>query len=304
MSQIASIAGSAWAIDVWPELGGALVAARAHHAGSWLDITRPADAAAIAARDIRGLGGFVLAPFCNRLEGGRFTYAGEDHHVPPNWPPDPVIAIHGLAWERPWTVEDRAESRIELGQHFAEDGAAFKYAARLVYDVSGDAAVTTLSIRNTGPQTMPFGLGFHPYFRRTPGATVRFDANGWLEPDSRCFPIAWHSIDTVKDASNGLPADALEGIDATFTSWTRQAALAWPELGARLLIDASPAAKALHIYVPRADNGFLCLEPVTHVIDVLNRREFARYGDMVPLAPGAELTLSMRWRLEAIADAP
>src|SRR5262245_12258186 len=263
-------------MEISPEVGGALVSAQARHDGGWLSVMRSVDAStAIAARDVRRLASFVLAPFANRLENAHFTYDGVIRTVPPNWPPDPGTAIHGLSWQRPWTIESHTQSRLELTQHIDEPDYAFRYDARLIYDVSGEAAVTSLSVRNAGDAKLPFGLGFHPYFRRSSAAIVRFSADGWLEADSRCFPVAWHPLDQAKDARNGLPVRAFEGLDVSFTGWTREATLTWPESGARLQIEASDTAKALLVYVPPSDPGFLCLEPVTHAIDVLNRRNLA-----------------------------
>lgn len=299
MSETVAITGPQWTMEIWPALGGALVAAKARHAGTWLDVTPAVDAESLAERDIRKLGGFVLAPFCNRIEGASFTYEGAPVRLPRNWPPDPAIAIHGLAWQRPWRVEARSELCLELVQTVDESGIDFRYAARLTYDVRAEVARQTLSIRNEGTRTLPFGLGFHPYFRRTPQATVTFAAAGWLEPDARCFPLRWRPLTADLDASAGRPVEALRDTDATFTGWARQAALSWPELGATLILEASATARALHVFVPSQDRHVLCLEPVSHVIDVHNRRHLALYGDATPLAPGETLQLGMCWRLAA-----
>lgn len=292
------ITGPHWSMESWPALGGALIAAKARHAGGWLGVTPTIDTASLAEQDIRRLGGFVLAPFCNRIEGASFTYDGAPVRLPRNWPADPAVAIHGLAWQRPWRVEARSEQRLELVQAVDEAGVDFRYAARLTYDVTAEVARQTISIRNEGTRTLPFGLGFHPYFRRTPQATVTFAADGWLEPDARCFPLRWRSLIPDLDAPAGRPVEALKGTDATFTGWARQAALTWPELGATLTLEASATAQALHVFVPGDGSEILCLEPVSHVIDVHNRRHLARYGDATPLAPGETLQLGMYWRFE------
>jgi aldose 1-epimerase len=292
-----AIAGPRWAMEVWPAVGGALVTAKARHAGRWLDVTAPIEAASVAERNILKLGGFVLAPFCNRIEGASFTYEGAPVRLPRNWPADPTIAIHGLAWQRPWRVESRAEQRLELVQAVDEAGVDYRYAAQLTYDVTAEVARQTISIRNEGERTLPFGVGFHPYLRRTPNATVAFAADGWLEPDARCFPLRWRPLGPDLDPRTGCLVEALRGTDATFTGWARQAALTWPELGATLFLEASATAKALHVFVPGDGGRTLCLEPVSHVIDVHNRRDLALYGDATPLAPGEALQLSMDWRL-------
>jgi aldose 1-epimerase len=293
-----AIAGPQWSMEVWPALGGALVAAKVRHAGAWLDVTPPIEAASVAQRNILQLGGFVLAPFCNRIDGASFTYEGAPVRVPRNWPADPTVAIHGLAWQRPWKVDVRGEQRLELVQAVDEADVDFRYTALLTYDVTAEAARQTISIRNEGERTLPFGLGFHPYLRRTPKASVAFVAEGWLEPDARCFPLRWQPLASDLDPRTGCLVQALRGTDATFTGWARQAALSWPELGATLMLRASATAKALHVFVPGDGRQALCLEPVSHVIDVHNRRHLARYGDATPLAPGETRQLDMDWRLD------
>jgi aldose 1-epimerase len=291
-----AITGPHWSMEIWPALGGALVAGKARHAGGWLDVTPPVDAGRLAARDILSLGGFALAPFCNRIDGACFTYDGVPVHLPRNWPPDPDVAIHGLAWQRPWDVEAHSGQRLALVQ--TVDESSFRYAATLTYDVTAEVARQTISISNQGARTLPFGLGFHPNFRRTPNATVAFTADGWLEPDARCHPARWRALTPDADGSISRSVAALAGTDATFTGWTRQAALTWPELGATLVLQASATARALHVFVPGDGRESLCLEPVSHVIDVHNRRHLAPYGDATPLAPGETLQLDMTWRLD------
>jgi aldose 1-epimerase len=297
-----AITGPQWAMEVWPALGGALVAARARHAGAWLDVTPSIDAGSLAERNNLKLGGFVLAPFCNRIESACFTYDGAPVRLPRNWPPDPAIAIHGLAWQRPWDVEARSEQRLELVQTVDESGLDFRYAAKLTYDVAAEVARQTISISNQGARTLPFGLGFHPYFRRTPNATVAFAADGWLEPDARRLPARWRPLTPDPHRNTSRLVEALAGTDATFTGWGRQAALTWPELGATLTLQASATARALHVFVPRDGRQALCLEPVSHVIDVHNRRHLALYGDATPLATGETLQLDMYWRLDPVAN--
>ena len=119
-AEIVTVEGPAWRVRVWPALGGALVSAAARQDDRWVEVTRPVDGAARAARDPSKLGGFVMAPFCNRIDGGRFTWAGAERRVPCEWPADPSVAIHGLSWHRPWAVAALARDRLELAQHIAD----------------------------------------------------------------------------------------------------------------------------------------------------------------------------------------
>lgn len=296
-SGIVAIAGPAWRMAIWPALGGALVSAKARHGEAWLDVTPPVVPEILAQRDILKLGGFPLAPFCNRIDGAAFPFDGATVGLPRNWPADPAVSIHGLSWQRPWAVERHSASRLDLAQTVDGSGSDFRYAAQLVYDLTGMAAAQTLSIRNIGEKTLPFGLGFHPYFRRTPQATVAFEAGGWLESDARCFPVRCRPIAEHRGLRAACAIEDLAGMDASFTGWAGQAVVTWPELEARLILDASAAAKLLHVFVPADGQPFLCLEPVSHVIDVHHRRHLAAHGDATPLAPGETLSLAMTWRL-------
>jgi aldose 1-epimerase len=298
-SEIVEIEGPGWKLGIWPEVGGALVYASARHGGDWLCVTRPVDAAIIAERDVRKLGGFVLAPFCNRIEGATFNYGGRVYRLPPNWPFDPGTAIHGASWQRPWTIRERTTGRLTLEQRVDEAEYSFSYDAALTFDVGGPTARVILAITNTGGEELPFGAGFHPYLRRTPSARLTFAADGWLEPDARCFPRSWRRTTPERSAAAGRPVEDFAGVDATFTGWSRTALLTWPELGVSLSVAASDSARGLHVFVPEGQ-PFLCLEPVSHVVDVINRRQFARYGDMIPLAPRKQLSISMEWRSAAL----
>ena len=56
---------------------------------------------------------------------------------------------------------------------------------------------------------------------------------------------------------------------------------------------ASGALTNLHVYVPD-DRPVLCVEPVSHVPDVHNRRHLAHYGDLAWLAPGETMRGAMQ----------
>jgi aldose 1-epimerase len=57
-------------------------------------------------------------------------------------------------------------------------------------------------------------------------------------------------------------------------------------------------ARNLQIFAPGGGN-VLCVEPVSHVPDAPNRPEFAAYGPLVMLPPGASLDASVLLTAEA-----
>lgn len=303
---IMTIRGNRFELAVWPAVGGGLVSATAEIGGGTVLLTRPVDGDALAARDVRRLGSFVMAPFSNRIVGGRFPYGAGEVRVPLNWPADPGVAIHGLSWREPWDVAERATDRLVLVQSIAGVATDYRYDATLTYDLSDRSdqptAVTTLALTNRSRQPLPFGLGFHPYFRRAPGAELAFMASGTLVPDDRCLPTRWRPLEAEEAAGHGRPVEAFRGIDAAFTGWQGAARLTFPDADAALVLTASETARLLHLYVPAtpAGAGTICLEPVSHVIDVANRREFAHHGDMTEVQPGETLAMTMTWRVEPL----
>lgn len=308
-SEIVTIEGPDWALDVWPEAGGALVAARARIGGAWHTLTRPLADDALSHRNPRLLGGFVMAPFCNRLDQGRFEFEGQSIRAPLNWAADPALSIHGLSWQRPWTIADRTATSLSLAQTVDEPDCDLRYDAMLVFQAHGlkrGECLTTLSVENRSARKRPYGIGFHPYFRRAAGATLAFAAEGQLVADARLFPAKWRQLAPVESAVNGLPLEVFTGLDASFTGWKRRARLTFPDIGGALTIDASESAPLLHVYVPdvkpgaSTPPGYLCIEPVSHVTDVHNRRQFANYGDLVTLGPGEALQMTMGWTVSGL----
>lgn len=301
-TEIITIEGPDWALDIAPGIGAGLVAARAKVGSTWTTVTRPVDPEALAEREVRRLGGFVMAPFCNRIDQGRFPFEGRVVRAPLNWAADPTVAIHGLSWRRPWRVMERSRTSLTLGQSVAIPECDLAYDATLVFQAHGLAVgecLMTLAIENRSPRRLPFGLGFHPYLRRAPGAMLAFTADGQMMNDARGLPVSWRRLAPAEQAARGFPVDVLSGIDTGFTGWTRNAELTFPDAGAALTIKASDGARLLHVYVPR-DAGYLCLEPVSHVTDVGNRREFAVHGDLDTLGPREQTQMTMSWRIAAL----
>lgn len=295
---IVTIAGPDWSLDLCPEIGGALVAARARVGRDWHVITRPATSDDVAARDIRRLAGFPMVPYVNRLDGGRFVHDGREVKVRLNWPPDPTVAIHGIGWQRPWQIAERSATQLVLEQTVDDGADGYAYAARMVWDAAADWRLA-LSVENRAARRRPYGVGFHPYLRRAPGATLTFGATGRLEGDERVMPVAWVPLRHEDAVDGGRTVAAFDGIDASFTGWDRRMQLTLPDIGAALMLDCSAAGRLLHLYVPRGGD-FLCVEPTSHVTDVANRRQFAPYGDMTALPPGEAMDMAISWRISPV----
>ena len=298
-------------LGVLPGLGGSLTHLVWSPGGAppaGFDLLRRADAAAIASGNPSRLASFVMVPFANRIAAGRIPYddsAGQRKvvQVPINRPAQDA-AIHGFGRLAAWDVLDRGARRIRLAQHFSEPGNPFEYEAEQQFSIISGTSGTSSSVEcrvqvtNRGVAALPFGLGFHPWFDRTPAAMLGFSAACAFRMDDRDMPIEACPVSRVSglEPHHGRDRFCIAGrtpFDTPIAGWNGSATLEWPERAIALDMQALGALELMHIFSPAAPDVF-CVEPVSHMPDVVNRRQLARYGDMQLLAPGETLEGGMR----------
>jgi len=84
---------------------------------------------------------------------------------------------------------------------------------------------------------MPAGLGWHPYFVRTPGTVLTAEVRGIWLADDEAMPTALVAPPPARDPTCGVHSDAV-ALDNCFAGWGRCAVVAWPEWRARLVMTA------------------------------------------------------------------
>ena len=200
-----------------PWIGGSI----AHY--HWLDGARrhdwlrPAAPADLAAGTADRLACFPLVPFSNRIRDGRFAFGGHAVALPLNHRPQPH-ALHGHGWQAAWSVVERDEDRITLEYDHRAGAWPFPYRARQEFLLTGDELRLSLSLENRGRETMPVGLGFHPYFPRTPRCRLSARVDAMWATDAEVMPTALVDADPRLGGAYGLPvADVL--LDNAFTGW-------------------------------------------------------------------------------------
>lgn len=273
------LAAGAWEATLRPEVGGALAGLR--RGGE--DVLRPMPE---GAADPLEAACFPLVPYANRIRDGRFAFAGRAVQLPLNFLPQ-RHSLHGLGWQRPWSVAALGETEALLVDDYDGTGAwpwAWRAEQRVALDHAGLSIELTLANRSEEP--MPAGLGLHPYFRRRPETRVRFAAAEVLEVDGEFMPTGDTApADRFAAWSEGatLPAEL---VDNCHVGWSGQVEIA-DDLGRIVL--AATGAPHLHLYAPPG-TAELCCEPVSHTPDALNRAP----AEMALLAPGRSTTLIMR----------
>ena len=280
-------------VAVYPELGATVAAVRWRTPdGRLIDLMRPELPGAAAAGKTSDMAMFLLGPFTNRIDGGRIPTPAGNLQVPVNRPSE-GNAIHGFLRTSRWAVERQTADRLVLATRHDGTDDPYAYDAAFTIARDGAALVFTLELVNAALAPMPFGIGLHPYFAPTPDMTVSFRAGGFFAVNERLLPV-----ERLPVASGGFGSGAAiaplhgEPFDLHFHGWSRAARVEWPEHGVGMALTASPVFGNLHIFLP-PDRSAVCLEPVSHVVDVANRRQFAAYGDLVTLLPGATLSGAM-----------
>jgi aldose 1-epimerase len=272
-------------LTVAPAVGGAVTRYWLERDGTTWEWLRPMPAEAVGGRHPDLAAAFPLVPFSNRIREGRFTFRDRAVVLPLNRPPE-RHAIHGHGWQSAWRPVHvgPAETRLE----YRHAGAAWPwpYRATQHFTLTPTSLTVALTLTNEGDTPMPAGLGWHPYFPRTPRATITATVRAVWLTDNEVMPTALASPTVPADPSRGVAVDAV-ALDNCFVGWSRRAVLEWPESGASLAMTAGPPLDCLVIFTPPG-RPFFCAEPVSHVTDAFNLAHAGRAdtGRQV-LDPGA-----------------
>jgi aldose 1-epimerase len=282
----------AFELEIAPRFGAAVCALR------WRDSTdrshdllRPASAAGRAGSSPEAVSMFLMAPFCNRIDGGRFTLGGKTIQLAINLPQENV-AIHGFVRDLAWQLAEEKETDIAFTCERDAGSDPYRFRARLAARAASDAFSFTLSLQSTTDVLLPYGLGFHPYFHHAPDMTAAFWAAGVFEIGARGLPLQAAPSRAPLGTGRPAPLPGAAPYELHFGHWDREAILTWPSEGLELTMTGSEPFKNLQFYIP-ADRSACCVEPMTHLTDVVNRPVFAQWGHMETLGRGGVLTASM-----------
>jgi aldose 1-epimerase len=249
--------------------------------------------------DPNTLGLYVLVPWSNRISNRGFNFGGAFHPLLPNAPGEPC-PIHGDGWLSPWRISSSGDRFARLEREAVGPG-SYCYGAVLDYVLDPDGMTIRLKATNLGSIALPFGLGFHPWFPRTPATQLMAPAKlVWLE-DARHLPTERVAVASRPEwdfsSFRSLPAG---WINNGFVGWNGHASIRWEDRGLALEIEAGPPLSNFTLYSPSADARFFCFEPVSHAVDAHNLPPGPEAHGLVILAPGATLATECSFRVGAI----
>jgi aldose 1-epimerase len=248
----------------------------------------------------------ILFPFPNRIRGGRFAWEGQEYGLPRN-DRNGVNAIHGFVFDRPWRVVDEGADAASAwvtgefrGSLDAPDLGPFwpaNWEIRVTHRLTADSLRIETEVRNPDTRPLPFGLGFHPYFR-VPLVPNGSASDCWVQASARqvwelqdSLPTGERRpVDGPRDLTEPRPYESLS-LDDVYTDLpggegqrlcgvVRQRAY-----GVELRVLASPAFHELVLYTP-GHRQAVCLEPYTCATDAVNLQARGIDAGWLTLPPG------------------
>ena len=239
--------------DIKPALGGCI-------AGLWLgDVPVLRSTPAADLHSVRLSGSYPLVPFSNRVGHATLQWQGTDHPLVKNFEPEPH-AIHGVGWERPWTVLETSDTFALLSyEHKADTAWPFDFDSSQAFKLSSHTLEMSISITNQSQVSAPVGLGWHPYFVKRADSRITFSSKGrWDMGDDK--------LPTQRQDNPGLNVDcAALTVDHCFDGWCGELHLRDALLHIRI------SANVSHLVV-YTKPGLECvaIEPVSHVNNAIN----------------------------------
>ena len=186
-----------------PSLGGAI-------SGLWLGdipVLRSTQGSMLAT--VFKSGCYPLVPFSNRVAHAILKWNDASHRLVQNFPPEPH-AIHGVGWQRPWTVRE-ADARFALMS--IEHAADVEFRMTSFWAPFGlrPMVLSFHSALPTGPRTLPrwvwAGTLFSSSVRAVESRSLPLGAGRWIR--TNCRPTARHHAGLMATAPLSMWTTAL-----------------------------------------------------------------------------------------------
>ena len=296
MAELVPLRAGDLAVDIAPHVGASLTA----FTRGPEHILRETPLTALSDKTPTLTGCYPMIPFSNRVADARVTFGGKTFDLDRNFGESPH-AIHGNAWQRDWTVDEAGPSEALLSlDHDPSEGTRarewpFAYRAEQRFVLEPDALSITIRLENRDTRPMPAGFGLHPYFDKA-GANLQFSAEKVWQSDTRLLPSERTDVPAGWDCHEFRTVDEMAAVDHLFEGWGGVAEIHYPARNLSIRIIAEPVFAKLVVF--RADErSFFAVEPVTHIVDAVNRMDTVADHGMRVLAPGEAMAGTIRFEI-------
>ena len=236
--------------------------------------------------------GQVLAPWPNRLDGGRYAFEGREGRAAID-EPERGNAIHGLVRWLPWRLGSKADDAVTLTCVLpAQPAYPWRLELELDYRLGPEGLAVTARATNASDRPAPFGIGFHPYLTvgdSVDEAVLTLPASRRLLTDERALPVGEEDVDGIAFDFRQERTIGEAQLDTCFTGLVRD-----DDARVRARIEAGERAVELW-----ADDAFAYLQAYTgDTLEPVSRRRQAIAIEPMTCPPNALATGTDLVRLE------
>lgn len=252
--------------------------------------------------------GVPLYPFVNRLDAGRYSFAGRTYQFPVN----EVArhnALHGFIQHLPVSISTSSISptraQAQAVYDYPGDRAAYPFPARITMTYTLDSSGSLeleMAVHNLSAEQVPVGIGWHPYFtlgEPVDDLSLRIPASKRVAVDQRLLPTgaldAQSSFVTLTPIASTTFDTCYKLDSAEDAICSEQEVILWSERAQHGLAVWQKSGKGqfnyLQICIP-PDRASIAIEPVSCGINAFNTQE-----GLALLQPGASFVAAcgVRW---------
>jgi aldose 1-epimerase len=225
----------------------------------------------------------LLAPFPNRIRDGKFTFNSVEYQFPINMPNE-NNAIHGFVENENFEVVEHSEDTVRLSYEYAgtRDYFPFPFSIKIDYGFEDNKLSCKTIVKNIGKNELPFGLGWHPYFKigkNVDDLKLQIPSANEIDVDDRLLPTG-NLREFLKFKEPQLIATNFLDTGFVVSDNRKETRLINDELGIQVIVENGEGFDYLQIYTP-PDRKSIAIEPMTCEADALNTKKGLRV-----LAPG------------------
>jgi aldose 1-epimerase len=275
---------------ITPEIGGRLHQLSIRDGRTWLPLLHARDDPAQTAASPATSSSYMMAPWPNRIDGGRFIFGGRLYEIPTK---AGGHALHGRTLWQPWTVERQSRTACRLS---VEIDLGWPFGGHVVQEISlEDRSIVQKVELHTDRAPFPAGVGWHRWWRRDVrprhDAHVLVDAGHTYETVDM-IPTGWlRRVDDNADLRR-YPAIADRRLDTCYRHPRGDLRIRWADI--ELCMTSS--ANVTHAVVCTTPDA-VAVEPQTCAIDAFNLAAQGIEGaGMSVVRPGRPLAAWTRWR--------
>ncbi len=236
--------------------------------------------------------GILLAPWPNRVAGGKWTLDGKTQQLDIT-EPSRGNASHGLLRNtgyQPAGETDGQDSLTLQAEIFPQHGYPFHLLHEVTYSLDDDGGLRVRqSLANLGESHAPFALGAHPFLRigsvPVEDLTLTVAAETRLTADERLIPVGREPVAGERDFRTGRRIGN-QDLDSAYTGLDvvegeHRHRLAAPD-GRTVTLWSDPELGYVHVFLTDQLPGrsrAVALEPMTAPANALNSGEGLRWLD-------------------------